>query len=336
MDDPSALKPDRPAAPERGWFSIGEVFFVVACAALVLAVALVQILVVMGVPTAEARPHFFALPVLVGAFFGTLLVIIRQLRASVQSQHAQIVRLNRDLTRDLESTDRKLKTAHKELKHGERLKVMGLLGAQVAHDFNNLLTAIVATTSLLQLDHPDDAELQKHLSVLLKASDQASALCHRLLTFSKPIPENAATHLGKLLSEMEPILAKLVSDAVELRIEQEPDLPLIAADRGQVEMCILNLVVNANDATPAGTIVIQTRSQGERIELSVSDDGEGMDEETIRNSLNPFFTTKGERGTGLGVSVIRDAMEQSGGAMEVSSRPGAGTSVLLSYVSVRE
>lgn len=303
------------------------------CVALVLTVALIQVFLVLEVPWDHGRAVYFILPMLVGGFFGSLLVAIRRLRRNVERQHQEILRLSEELSRDLRQSDRKLQSAHKELELGERLRVVGLLGAQVAHDFNNLLTATVGAAWLIEPGASDD-DLKESRTLILDASERAAGLCSLILGFSRPSEEEpAVTNLDQVLKEMEPILRKLVSREVAFNIKQQSDLPMIAAERGRVEMCLLNLVINSNDAAPTGSISVETRSSEDGIELSVTDDGEGMDAETLANVRKPFFTTKGT-GTGLGLSVVGDAMEQVGGGMYIVSEPGQGTTVALRFKQV--
>jgi signal transduction histidine kinase len=305
-----------------------EAAFILGVALVVMTIAYLQFYGVLGLDRSGVRPVHFLLPFLVGSFFASLIVFIRRLRNNLAIQNAEIIRLNHELANDLEVADRRLQTVRKELEHGERLRVLGLLGAQVAHDFNNLLHAIAGSASLIQTSDPDGQHLEES-DTIIHASQHAAALCERLVSFAKPGQSETVTNLEIAISELEPILRKLTGDSVKLTVEQSLNLPPISADRGQIEMCLLNLVVNARDAMEKGAITLGARENGDSVLITVEDDGRGMDEEMLGKVLDPFFTTKGEGGTGLGLAVVHDAMERIKGRMEIQSSPGQGTLVSL-------
>ena len=127
------------------------------------------------------------------------------------------------------------------------------------------------------------------------------------------------------------MLHRLVGDGVELEWRLDPTVQPIKADRVKVEQVLLNLLVNARDAAaPGGRVRVETRRVGAEVVLAVIDDGCGMDEETKTRLFEPFFTTKGDdKGTGLGMAVVLEAVRESGGRIEVDSAPGRGTAVRI-------
>jgi signal transduction histidine kinase len=155
----------------------------------------------------------------------------------------------------------------------------------------------------------------------------------------QPVPVD----LGRLIAGMADLVASTSGPRVKVEVDVAPGTPAVTADPNQLEMAILNLAVNARDAMPdGGALIIAARPEavaaghrsslapGRYVRLSVSDTGMGMDAETARRAIEPFFSTKGiGKGTGLGLSMVHGLVAQLGGAMTIQSRPGAGTTVEL-------
>lgn len=234
--------------------------------------------------------------------------------------------------------------AEADLMHAQRMEAVGRLTGGVAHDFNNLLTVVIGALDMMQRA-PDDADRQRRLgAAALAAARRGERLTHQLLAFSRrqtlrPEP----TDLNALIREGEPLLRRAVGEAVSLNLRLCPGAARANLDPAQFEAALLNLVVNARDAVSDGGAVtletarrrlktgaVQDLAAGDYVAVTVSDDGAGIDPEVLPRIFEPFFTTKSVgKGTGLGLSQVYGFTRQSGGAVQVRSRPGRGTSFTL-------
>lgn len=230
----------------------------------------------------------------------------------------------------------------RQLRHAQKMEAVGTLAAGIAHDFNNLLCAITGYGELALMQDDLQTRSRDLIGEIKRASDQAAALTRRLLTFSRAdAAAPRALHINTAVRDMDPILTRLIGRDVDLSMSLGSGIGHIQGDPGQIGQILLNLVVNARDALPeGGSVEIRTRCvtlpdptglhtvrlpRGRYALLSVRDDGIGMDEATIAHVFEPFFTTKAsERGTGLGLSTVYGIVKQSGGAVDVRSRPDDG------------
>jgi two-component system, cell cycle sensor histidine kinase and response regulator CckA len=234
-------------------------------------------------------------------------------------------------------------TAHKEvdrrLAHASKMESIGRLAGGIAHDFNNLLLVIRSHASLLRerLGEIVAAELDE----VERAAEDAGHLVRQLLAFgSNRAVEPTIVDADVVLARVESMLRPLMHEDIEFVRMPSAVPPTALADPTQVELVIVNLALNARDALPdGGTITVATevveREGGHWVALRVSDTGVGMDEDTQAHVFEPFFTTKDEtHGTGLGLFIVHELVEHAGGAIEVSSAPGRGTTfvVYLPYV----
>ena len=217
------------------------------------------------------------------------------------------------------------------LRQSQKMEALGRLAAGVAHDFNNVLTTIIGYAELIRESAGERDVLDWAAEVLL-AAEHGAALSRQLLAFGrKQVLEPEPLDLGEVVHGLEPMLRRLLGEAVTLRVETAPGLPLVETDRGQLQQVVVNLAVNGRDAMPqGGTLTIEAAATPEGALLAVSDTGTGMDEETQARIFEPFFTTKalGE-GTGLGLATVYGIVVQSGGRIEVESEPGKGSRFLV-------
>ena len=238
---------------------------------------------------------------------------------------------------------RELVAAQAALRQAQKLEAMGQLTGGVAHDFNNLLTPIIGSLDLLQRRGIGGEREQRLIDGALQSADRARTLVQRLLAFARrqplrPEPVDASA----LVTGMSELIATTLGPQITLGFDLAADLPLAMADAHQVEMAILNLSVNARDAMPGGgTLVVSAErrrpardhreiADGSYVVLAVRDTGSGMDEETRRRAIEPFYSTKGVgQGTGLGLSMAHGLASQLGGALTIDSTVGAGTTVSL-------
>ncbi len=232
----------------------------------------------------------------------------------------------------------------------QRLEALGRLTGGVAHDLNNLLTPILGGLDLLRARIGEDAKALRYIESATSSAERARSLVARLLAYAKRqalTPE--AIDVPAMLADLQELLQRSVGPMIDCTVRAAPDLPPVRADRNQLELAVLNLVINARDAIQSGghsggrtggAIVVEARTpqrdeahglpRGEYLALVVKDDGCGMDAATLRRALEPFFTTKeGDRGTGLGLSMVHGFAEQSAGRLVLESAPGQGTSATL-------
>ena len=239
-------------------------------------------------------------------------------------------------------TDRR--ALEEQLRQSQKMEAVGRLAGGVAHDFNNLLTAITGHVDLMLEDVSPSSAMAGDLGLVREAATRAGTLTHQLLAFSRrQVLRPRLIDLNQVVTGVEGMLRRLIGEDVSLVTILADDLPATRADPNQLEQVLMNLVVNARDAMPAGgTLCIRTRvsqpgrgaespsEAGVGVVLEVSDTGEGIPEEIQDRIFEPFFTTKEDgRGTGLGLSMVYGIVMQSGGRVEVDSAPGAGTSVRL-------
>lgn len=228
-----------------------------------------------------------------------------------------------------------------ELHQAQKMEAVGRLAGGVAHDFNNVLMLISGYASQL-LEDANLSDSSRSVSTqLVAAANRAAALTRQLLAFSRKHPASfQVVDLNVLVTEMETMLSRLLSDPVRLNLNvQQGGLP-IYADRSQIELMIVNLALNARDAMPQGGVLsIATKEEtldsedSEEVKISnnfvvlqVSDTGHGMSPDISAHIFEPFFTTKDVgKGTGLGLSTVYGIVEQAGGHITVESEPGNGT-----------
>lgn len=231
------------------------------------------------------------------------------------------------------------------LRQGQRLEAVGQLAGGIAHDFNNLLTVIVGYAECLADSVPSDSPAAADLSELRAAADRAARLTQQLLAFSRrqrlqPKPVN----LNDIILQMDAMMTRTLGDHIRLVTVSGDGLGIVSADPAQIEQVLLNLVINARDAMPSGgTITIETSNvemasdlvrdttelaslePGSYVRLSITDTGSGMDAATRARIFEPFFSTKGLSGTGLGLATVYGIVKQSGGAVLCDSELGRGT-----------
>lgn len=248
----------------------------------------------------------------------------------------------RDVT-ESKRKDEALRQAEEALRQSQKMEAMGQLTGGVAHDFNNLLTPILGGLDLLRRKSEGDTRNLRLIDGAIQSAERARTLVQRLLAFARRQPlQPDAVDLAAMIHDMSALLSTTLGPQVRLVLAGESRLPPAVVDRNQLEMALLNLAVNARDAMPGGgdlTIELSLRdvaagpiglAAGRYICLSVADTGTGMDAETMARAVEPFFSTKGlGRGSGLGLSMVHGLARQLGGALELESAPGTGTTARL-------
>jgi PAS domain S-box-containing protein len=263
----------------------------------------------------------------------------------VYGEIASFVCIKRDITLEVDLT--------RQLHQAQRLEAVGQLAGGVAHDFNNILTIISGNAELALGDLTPQDPTSEALREIMEASRRAAGLTRQLLAFSrKQILQPRVLDLNVLVAGTEKMLRRLIGEDVALKTRLQPNLGAIKADPGQVEQILMNLAVNARDAMPqGGELTFETENvdihetypgmggvqvhSGGYVRLTVTDSGQGIDEEVQSRIFEPFFTTKEKgKGTGLGLSTVYGIVKQSGGYIWVESEPGKGTSFMVYFPQV--
>jgi len=239
-------------------------------------------------------------------------------------------------------TERKLE--RDQLRQVQKMEAIGQLAGGIAHDFNNLLTIINGYSTLLIRGLEGGSSMRREAEQILRAGERAAELTRQLLSFSRrQILEPKVLNINVQVKSVEKMLGRLIGEHIGLVTRLADDIGFIKIDPGQVEQIIMNLVVNARDASETGgEIAVETANRelhedfslqhpgsvaGSYVMISVRDRGFGMTEEVKRRLFEPFFTTKEMgRGTGLGLATVYGIVKQSGGYIEVISQPDQGTS----------
>ena len=252
-------------------------------------------------------------------------------------------KVTRDLTERRE-TQLALEEAREAIFQSQKMDAIGKLTGGVAHDFNNLLAVIVGSLDLARQRLETGGDISRYIDNAMTAADRGATLTQRMLAFAR----RQELKLGSvdciaLVRNMAGLLKSTLGSTVTIETRFPLSLSSAHADPAQLELALLNLAVNARDAMPGGGRIIVEGSEahlqteqrpdlptGDYIRLSVIDEGEGMDEDTLARAREPFFTTKGiGKGTGLGLSMVHGFAEQCGGSLIISSERGSGTTVSL-------
>jgi PAS domain S-box-containing protein len=235
-------------------------------------------------------------------------------------------------------------TLEAQFQQAQKMEAVGRLAGGVAHDFNNLLTVILGFCELLAAGVDPDDPRRCDITEIQRAGTRATELTRQLLAFSRrQIVEPSLLDVNGVLSDMRPMLGRLIREDVKLVFGAGPGLAPVKADRGQLEQVIVNLAVNAQDAMPNGGILrIETANieldtkytamhfavtPGPYVVVTVTDSGTGMTREVRERVFEPFFTTKEVgKGTGLGLAIVHGIVMRNGGSIDVYSELGRGTS----------
>jgi signal transduction histidine kinase len=230
------------------------------------------------------------------------------------------------------------------LRQAQKLEAVGQLTGGIAHDFNNLLTVVIGNLILAIGRVDENSTFVPLLQGALQAAERGVSLIQRLLAFArKQRLDPRSVDLGGLVANIEELLQRTLGGQTRLAIARAADVAPASVDANQLELAILNLTINARDAMPAGgslRIGLENRradrgsphqlAPGDYVVISISDTGTGMDEATLSRAFDPFFTTKEiGSGSGLGLPMVQGFAAQSGGAVQIRSRLGEGTTVEL-------
>ena len=267
------------------------------------------------------------------------LLDMTEMISEITFQRLEQVELN-EQRKKVESEQEKLKI---QLLQAQKLESIGRLAGGVAHDFNNMLSIILGNTEILMDEIDPQSVYSENLQEIFKAAQRSATLTKQLLAFArKQVVEPQVLDLNEVISEMLKMLRRLIGEDIDLKWLPAQTLKPVKIDPSQLDQILANLCVNARDAIKSvGEITIETGNihfddeyckdhidtmPGDYVMIIVSDNGAGMDKETLANIFEPFFTTKNaDKGSGLGLSTVFGIVKQNNGFINVYSEPGQGT-----------
>ena len=263
------------------------------------------------------------------------------------SEHTALASHQAQLYGALQRAYDDLRSSQQQVMQQERLRALGQMASGIAHDINNAISPVTLYTEALLEHEPNLSErARSQLEIIQRAVDDVAQTVARMGEFYRsrePQVSLLPVDLNRLVGQVIALTRARWSDmaqqrgaAIEVRTELAPDLPLIAAAESQIRDALVNLVFNAVDAMPdGGPLTLRTGlsagSHSQIVLLEVEDRGVGMDDDTRRRCLEPFFTTKGTRGTGLGLAMVYGVAQRHGANLEIESEPGKGTLVRMNF-----
>ena len=258
----------------------------------------------------------------------------------LRDQQGEIVAslvISEDVT-DRHAREQTERQENEQLQQSQKMEAVGRLAAGIAHDFNNLLTGILSYSDLILQELRPGDPLRNDVEQIRDAGQRAAGLTRQLLAFSRrQLLNPRVVSLNLAVTELEPMLRRLLGAEITMETQLEPDLGHILVDPGQIEQVLVNLTLNARDAMRAGgQFTLRTMNavldDASYIAIRVSDTGTGIDQATQQRIFEPFFTTKHTgAGRGLGLSTVYGVVEQSGGRIEVESVPGEGATFTIYF-----
>jgi PAS domain S-box-containing protein len=261
-----------------------------------------------------------------------------------QGRAIGIYGISHDIT-DLKKANASLEQAREALFRAQKMEAIGQLTGGIAHDFNNLLAVIVGNLDLLELQVPVNAAARELVETMRSAAQHGSDLTGQLLAFARQRQLNPQpVDVNALVAGIVRLLGRTLGGQIRVVCDLDASAGTAFVDPSALEAAVLNIAVNARDAMPdGGTLSIRTSraevtappvtaddpAPGSYVVLALEDTGTGMTPEVAAAAFEPFYTTKGGRGTGLGLSMVYGFATQSGGRATIASAPGKGTTVSL-------
>jgi C4-dicarboxylate-specific signal transduction histidine kinase len=265
------------------------------------------------------------------------------MRDRLRTALAEINTFTQSLETKVEDRTQQLKAAHQKLLQSDRLASLGQLSASVAHEINNPIAGVLNLSMLLQrmlkedgIPHERIPEFRKYLAQVTNETTRVGRIVSDLLAFSRRSkPQRAPADVNKIVRmTLSLVQHKLKLSGVEVEARLDDNLPLVPCDQSQMQQVVLNLLLNAGEATHSKSerrVVVSTRADAGFVRLAVADNGEGVAPENLAKIFHPFFTTKPEgKGVGLGLAVSYGIIEAHGGDIEVASKPGEGATFTVS------
>lgn len=257
-----------------------------------------------------------------------------QMASELSASFDEIERWNQELAERVEARTRELAEAQSELFQSRKLAAVGELGAGVAHELNNPLTAVVGFANvMLEKSNPEDPN-RRFLELVHDAGRRCAEIVESLLRFSESVKrgEWELVDVNRAARDAITVLPFHLKDddIISLEVDLASDLPLVFGAPGELRTALYQVLANAHTAVrDGGTVKIRSTSDGENVFVQISDDGEGMDEETLQRAIEPFFTSQRPERKGLGLSVAYGIVRDHDGQIELESQPGKGTVVTL-------
>jgi len=256
-------------------------------------------------------------------------------------------KVTRDIT-ERKKAEEAMRRKDEELVKTRKIEAIGRLAGGIAHDFNNLLTGIQGMAEDLRGSPETPPSCREELEEIIKATQRAASLIRRLLAFGRQqVISPVNLQINDVIIDMQKMIQRLIGEDIALKTFLAPSLWTIKADASQIQQIFVNLIVNARDAMPkGGTITIQTTNvtvapndppaeigvtPGDYVYMTIADTGTGMSSEVLTHIFEPYFTTKGMRGTGLGLATVYGAMKQNDGYVFAQSAEGQGTMFRLYF-----
>jgi signal transduction histidine kinase/ActR/RegA family two-component response regulator/PAS domain-containing protein len=262
------------------------------------------------------------------------------------SEHVALAAHQAQLHTALQNAYEELRSTQQAVMQQERLRVLGQMASGIAHDINNAISPIMLYTDSMLEKEPGLSERGRgYLHTIQQAASDVAETVARMREFYRQRDiqtESTTVDLDEMVTQVAELtrarwesMPQQRGIVIDMRTELAARLPPIMGVKSEIREALTNLVFNAVDAMPqGGTLTLRVRGDGaERVLIEVVDTGVGMDEETRRRCLEPFFTTKGERGTGLGLAMVYGVVQRHGGDLEIDSQPGVGTTVRLSFMA---
>ena len=229
--------------------------------------------------------------------------------------------------------------AVQELIYREKMVALGQIAAGVAHEVNNPLTTISGWIQIMLSQADENDKRQAPLRLISQETSRIANIIHHLLTFGRRTPsQEELVDVNNLLSDVLALVGyQMRSDDIEIISDLRRDLPCVTGDANQLKQVFLNIIVNARQAMPdGGVLTMRTRVGSDGgVETSLSDTGCGMSTEVAQRVFDPFYTTKGDTGgSGIGLFLCRNIVKDHGGTLTVSSRPGEGSTFIITLPAV--
>lgn len=242
-----------------------------------------------------------------------------------------VIEVSKDITKEIEF--------EKKMMNQEKLVSIGRLSAGVAHEINNPLTTILTSSMLLQEDFEEDTEIHQELAIISNEALRCRKIVKSLLDFARQSKSfKKLDDLNQVITESLVLTRKQATfKDIGLKTNLSKNLPSVAIDRDKIQQTIINLTLNAIEATPSGGLIrisSQYLENKNSIEIRISDTGDGILAENLDKIFDPFFTTK-KNGTGLGLAITHGIIEQHGGTIFAKSAPGTGTDFFMIFPMIQ-
>jgi signal transduction histidine kinase/ActR/RegA family two-component response regulator len=259
------------------------------------------------------------------------------------SEHVALAAHQVELYVKLQQAYQELRESQDTLLQQERLRALGQMASGIAHDINNAISPVTLyTDALLEQEAHMSSQGRDYLRIIRRAIDDVGQTVARMREFYRQrerLSDLASIDLNPLVNQVLALTSARWRDlpqergiVINVRTELANGLPKVFGTESDIRDALTNLIFNAVDAMPeGGTLTVRTRVTHSAVELAVSDTGAGMDEETRRRCVEPFFTTKGERGTGMGLAMVYGMVQRHDAQIEIDSAPGTGTTVRLQF-----